>query len=672
MSSDTAASCLLDIVVFAGGDSLDLMPLTAVEQKTMLRICNRPLIWYAITPWIEAGFRCFFLCVNEDYATLRAYLSRAFDGVDFHYILVPSNMGDHPSTTCDAVKAYLKYKEALRLGEEGSLAEVSRGMPDRDDSTVNFEASGGRSPSVVSLHETQQYRGASGGRNHSVGTSHNNRDPLKLERMNSAGLPRDALLLSCDTILVNVDVASFVERHYASLASVTAMLYRPLRKRTGTDHKSGHRHGKGGGRSSVDSTEVSYTHALSCVAYEEADAIASMALGAASSESMSSCSRRLPSGALSQSLQGSSSLSARSLCETRTMTAEPVHVHHHRMHYLNPLEGKPEVRITMAFAARRPDLTFAADVVDAHAYLVSQWALEFIAESAGIADMSVRKDILPLLARSQHTTVNAAEKLFLTPADKLKINVPLHWLGEGTEISAQSLNAACGLSLPEVTDSLRVFCTIYEEDPEMACRIIRMNTRDNYRALNHDIISAKCFQLQLEESPLSTGGAARAGGALIGGTGAVNSFAVPSLLPHGSVHAAHTGGAGGGAHGDSGKPAPSAGAVALSSLLPDNPITLREKIGDQQVFIVGSFINTAPPPNVFVTRSVIGAHVTLEPGARITDSILMGNVEIGAKAVVLNSVIGTGAVVNAKCRVSGTIVGPRCVVEENAIDTIIE
>ncbi|CAG9577358.1 conserved hypothetical protein [Leishmania major strain Friedlin] len=673
MSSDTAASCLLDIVVFAGGDSLDLMPLTAVEQKTMLRICNRPLIWYAITPWIEAGFRCFFLCVNEDYATLRAYLSRAFDGVDFHYILVPSNMGDHPSTTCDAVKAYLKYKEALRLGEEGTLAEVSRGMPDRDDSAINVEVSGGRSPSVMSLHEAQQHRGASGSRNHGGSTSHSNRDPLKLERMNSAGLPRDALLLSCDTILVDVDVASFVERHYASLASVTAMLYRPLRKRGGSgDHKGGHRHGKGGGGASADSAEVSYTHALSCVAYEETDVLASMGLGAASSAPTSSCSRRLPSGMPSQSLHASASLFARSPCEVRTMSAEPVHVHHHRMHYLNPLEGKPEVRITMAFAARRPDLTFAADVVDAHAYLMSRWVLEFIAESAGVSDMSVRKDILPLLARSQHTTVNAAEKVFVTPADKLKMNVPLHWLGEGAEISAQSLNAACGLSLPEVTDSLRVFCTIYEEDPDVACRICSMNTRDNYRALNHDIISAKCSQLQLEEPPLGTGSAAGVGGAFGGGTSAVNRFALPSLLPHGGAHAGHTGAAGGAAHGDSGKPAPSAGAVALSSLLPDNPITLREKIGDQQVCIVGSFIDSVPPPNVFVTRSVIGAHVTLEPGVRITDSILMGNVEIGAKAVVSNSVIGTGAVVNAGCRVVGTIVGPRCVVEENASDTIIE
>ncbi|KAG5500575.1 hypothetical protein JKF63_03670 [Porcisia hertigi] len=658
MSSDVAASCLLDIVVFAGGDSLDLMPLTAVEQKIMLRICNRPLIWYCITPWIEAGFRSFFLCVNEDYATLRAYLSRAYDGVDFHYILVPSKVGDHPSTTCDAVKAYLKYKEALRVGEEDTLAETSGGMPDHEDPAMNTATSGSRSPHVASQHEAQLYHGASTCRSHSGSPRHRNRDPLKLERMNSAGLPRDALLLSCDTILVDVDVTSFVEQHYASLASVTSMLYRPLRKRGGGDHKSGPSHTKAGASASAGFVEATYTHSLSCVAYEEVDELASMALGAASSAPSSAQSRRLRGGSLSQA---------------RGTTAQPVHVHHHRMHYHSPLEGKPEVRITMAFAARRPHMTFAADVLDAHAYLVSRWVLEFIAESAGVADMTVRKDIVPLLARSQHTTVNSAEKVFLTPADKLKMNVPLHWIGEGVDISAQSLNAACGSWLPEVTDSLRVFCTIYEEDPDASLRICRMNTRDNYRALHHDIISAKCFLLHLEEPSLTTSSAVATGGAVGGGaSGAVNWSALPSSLVPTAVHAGHSSSIGGAGHIDSCKPAPSAAAMALSALLPDNPITLREKLGDQQVYIVCSFIDSVPPPNVFVTRSVIGAHVTLEPGARITDSILMGNVEIGAKAVVSRSVIGTGAVVNSGCRVVGTIVGPRCVVEENATDTIIE
>lgn len=618
MSTDTAASCLLDVVVFAGGDSLDLMPLSTVDQKTMLRICNRPLIWYTLTPWIDAGFSTFFLCVNEDYAALRAYLSRAFSGVDFHYILVPSNVGDHASTTCDAVKAYLRYKEALRLGEEDPLIAADD-LDEHEDCRMSVDRAGARdaAPHRANSHSRRSATSGTGG---------GSRDPLKLERLNSAGVPRDAILLSCDSILVDVDIASFVERHYTSLASVTSMLYRPLCKRVGDTRGNGGR-GKGAA-AAAEAPQASFTHVFSCVAYEENDALAAMALGTP-----------LGSGSSHQQLSPNAPISS-STGHDATTEASPVS--HHRLHYIYPLEGKPEVRITMAFAARRPDLTFAADVVDVHVYLVSRWVLDLIAESAGIADMTVRKDIIPLLARSQHTIANTSEKSFVTPSEKLHTSIPLHWTGEGADLSVQSLNAACGLPLPEVTDPLRVFCSIYEEHPDVACRIYRMNTRDNYRALHQEIISAKSFQLQLDEPTTQAGAAGPSG--------------------RGGHH---------GAHADN-KPSLSLGALALAALLPDNPITVKEKIADQQVFIVSSFVDSVPPPNVFITRSVIGAHVKLEPGARITDSILMGNVEVGAKAVVSHSVIGTGAAVSAECRVMGTIVAPRCVVEENVQDTIVE
>lgn len=650
MSGDTAASCLLDVVVFAGGDSLDLMPLTAVEQKTMLRICNRPLIWYSLVPWIDAGFTTFFLCVNEDYAALRAYLSRAFSGVDFHYILVPSNVGDHASTTCDAVKAYLRYKEALRLGEEDTLA-ASSDMAEREDSLTNIDrATSHRAGSAA--RRTSANAPASGGGGGS-------RDPLKLERLNSAGLPRDAILLSCDTVLVDVDIASFVERHYASLASVTAMLYRPLRKRAG-EGKGGR--GKGAA-AAAEAPQSTFTHAFSCVAYEENDAASSTALGATAGAGSAQGFRGRGGGGPSGPHAGANVASSSYLAYggADAAAAEGSHVSQHRLHYIYPLDGKPEVRITMAFAARRPDLTFAADVVDAHVYLVHRWVLDLIAESAGIADMTVRKDILPLLARSQHTTVNTSERSFVTPSEKLHINVPLHWTGEGADISVQSLNAAKGLPLPESTDPLRVFCSVYEEHPDVACRIYRMNTRDNYRALHNEIIAAKSYQLQLDEPAVHSGAGAGAGRAGRGG--------LPSLLQH--VPAGHHGGAGAGAHGD-GKPPPALGTLALAALLPDNPITIKEKAADQQVYIVSSFVDSVPPPNVFITRSVIGAHVTLAEGARITDSILMGNVEVGGGAVISHSVVGTGAVVNAGCRVVSTTVGPRCVVEESVQDTIVE
>jgi hypothetical protein len=659
MSTDTAASCLLDVVVFAGGDSLDLMPLSTVDQKTMLRICNRPLIWYCITPWIDVGFSTFFLCVNEDYAALRAYLSRAFVGVDFHYILVPSSVGDHASTTCDAVEAYLRYKEALRLGEEDPLiAAADLGEHVYSSTDVEHTTSTSGTRDAQQQQQQQQRAGSKGRRSNNGGDGGASRDPLKLERLNSAGLPRDAILLSCDTILVDVDITSFVERHYASFTSVTAMLYRPLRKRGG-EQKSGGGGGRGKGAAAAaaaqETPQSTFTHAFSCVAYEENDASNSMPLGSQSSGGPQSPAAQ-PSPSLSTAHAGNATAAGGGFASIAAGDTGTAHVSHHRLHYIYPLEGKPEVRVTMAFAARRPDLTFAADVVDAHVYLVNRWVLDFIAESAGIADMTVRKDIIPLLARSQHTMVNTSEKSFVTPSEKLHTNIPLHWTGEGADLSVQSLNAARVLPLPETTDPLRVFCSIYEEHPDVACRIYRMNTRDNYRALHHEIISAKCYQLHLGEP------------AAVVPPGAAGRASLPSLLQHSSCghHSASQGSSA------DNKPPPSLGSIALAALLPENPITVKEKAGDQQIFIDSSFVDSVPPPNVFITRSVIGAHVKLEPGARVVDSILMGNVEIGAKAVVTHSVIGTGAVVTAGCRVSRTIVGPRCEVEESVQDTIVE
>lgn len=79
ISDVVTAPCLVDVVVFAGNGgvgSSDLGPLTAFEPKSMLMVCNRPLIWYCLLPWVQAGFRTFFVCVNEDTMTLRAYLTR--------------------------------------------------------------------------------------------------------------------------------------------------------------------------------------------------------------------------------------------------------------------------------------------------------------------------------------------------------------------------------------------------------------------------------------------------------------------------------------------------------------------------------------------------------------------------------------------------------------------
>lgn len=657
-----AATALLDIVVFAGGDSLDLMPLSGFEQKCMLRICNRPMIWYCLAPWVEAGFRSFFLVVNEDYATLRTYLSREFVGVEFYFVFVPLMAGEHASTTCDGVKAYLRFKEQLREGTaDGSMA-------------VGQGATGGASPSGsrATTTTTTTGTGAGGGGIASPTAASPRHLPLRVERAALASFRRDALLLSCDTILAGVDVERFVSNFYSSMASVSAMFFRPhvpekaAASDGGGEGGKGKRKGGGGGGCGAQPERKSFTYSYTCAAYEEDDTIDAMSSGG------SSHSQRYTTtsggGGVAASSDGNSGNSSAS-CD----------VQHRRLHYMYPFDERPELRVTMAFAARRPNLTFAADLVDAHAYIVRSWVLDFIAESAGIPDASVRKYIMPLLARSQHTLVNTADGAFIPPDKKIEHTIPTHWMYRRTrgEVNISVMNAAQGPLLPEKADNLRAFCTIFAENPAAPMKIYRINTRDNYQAVNQEIIHMKCQLLGLLEDPvaaaaaasLSIGGARHGGGVSSRPAATSRSMPAPLLRAPSNEPLLYSSG-----FNNSGPcpPNPNASASALSLLLPDNPFTLRHKLGSQQVYILGSFISSVPPPNAFITRSVIGPNVTIAAGARITDSVILANVDIGAKAVITGSVIGTSAFINADMRVTNTIVAPRCVVEEDAEDTIVE
>ncbi|CCW68590.1 unnamed protein product [Phytomonas sp. Hart1] len=341
----------------------------------------------------------------------------------------------------------------------------------------------------------------------------------------------------------------------------------------------------------------------------------------------------------------------------------------HRLYYTYPLDDNPELRITMGFAARRPSLTFAADVVDANVYIMKHWVLDFIAQSAGIPEESVCKTIIPLLARNQHTTINTSENVFHMPEKKIGRTISTHWMFRKlTEsIDIQLLNAVPSLFLLEKVDNLRVFCTIIEEHPNSPYKIYRINKRDNFHAINQEIIGIKCQHLLLSPEPMvqSVWPVFPKSRTALGVTSPdrygtcvtttpiptppknFNGFPLFPAIP----------------------PMPSGASIAL--LLPSNPFTLKERSGDQQVYIVDSFVESVPSVNTFITRSVIGPNVTIGEGARITDSIILANVEIGGKTVIINSVVGAGAVISAAKKITNSIVAPRCYVEEDENDRIV-
>ncbi|CCW62253.1 unnamed protein product [Phytomonas sp. EM1] len=666
---ESASTRMLDVVIFAGGESFDLVPLCAFEPKSMLRICNRPLIWYCLAPWIEAGFRTFFLCVNEDYATLHTYLTREFHDVEFHFVLVPLTLNDHPSTTCDAVKAYLKYKEFMhRSGADGYTVEEVR------PSETNMEGNDGERVVVSGV------RGSVAGFNANPSISGSNRDPLTVEHAVLHGMHRDAVLLNCDTILAGIDIERFVTSFYTSLASVMALFFRPYVEPAAPPvHEKGREKKKSG--AAAEPARKAFTYEYSCIGYEEEKATATMvAIGEGGDSSKGGVRKGFEMPFLSMTDVSSAVIAPTHLvpnaptgpASTPVPMADDEVMMRHRLYYVYPLDDNPELRITMGFAARRPNMIFAANVVDANVYIVKHWVLDFIAQSAGIPDENVNKSIIPLLARNQHTTINTSENVFLTPDKKIGSTIPTHWMFTkcAEAIDVQLLNAVPGLLLPEKADNLRVFCTILEEQPYTPCKVYRINTRDNFQAISQEIIRIKCQLLQSSPDPTSqsTGLAPvqPRTGLGMGSPDRHDACVTTSPLP---VPVSRKGFSSFTVF-PAGPPMQSGGAIAL--LLPTNPFTLKSRIGDQQVYIVDSFVESVPSVNTFITRSVIGPNVTIGEGARITDSIILANVEIGAKTAILNSVVGTGAVISAAKRITNCIVAPRCYVEEDESDRIVD
>lgn len=554
-SPSMATSLLFDVVVFAGGGAKELSPLCNNEPRPMLSICNRPMIWYCLYPWIAAGCRTFFVCVNEDYVALQSYLCQEFPAVVFFFVFLPLTQKGETSTTCDAVKAYLDYKDSL--------------LPEK------------------------------------------------------SGQPRDALLLSCDTLLPGVDLVPFIRNFYCSMASTSVLLFRPVPSASSspssaTRSSNGANAAKG---QRGDSFAKPYAHRLNYVAYEEKD-------GEYDSDAVAGKSRK-----------------------GKDTAADVVGVDSYRLHFMSPYDQYAAPPVSVAFSARRPNLTVTADTMDAHAYLVRHWVLRAIAEHAG-QEKTVQRDIIPMLACSQHTGVNEKMEEILRPDDKIKFSIPKHWLFE-KDSCVDFFNVSPGPVLPVEADNLLVCCTIYEEHADKPMRVYRVKTRDDFVAVNHEILSAKSRALNMNE--------------IMGGLGSRSNSnrmgTQRSQQQSREVSSRET----------AMEPGIfSLSAMALGSLLPDSPWTYEMKSQTKQVRIRSSFLRSVPTGSAFITRSIIGSNVTLGENVRITNSIILNHVEIGSGAIITNSVIGSSAVVNSGVRVTNCTVGPQCLLESDGTDMVID
>lgn len=411
------------------------------------------------------------------------------------------------------------------------------------------------------------------------------------------GIPRDVLVVSGDTILAKVDIEPFINNFYSSYASVNVLLWRPKqvdKSAAAAATKSG---GKAGKAPQRFPDKKSWQHEYSCVAYEE-----TLPNALASSNTLDGASEAL--------------------------------VEHHRLHYIQSSSDAAPT-ISVGFAARRPHLTFCADVTDAHVYLLRQWVVEFIVadrkkEQPVLDGASLRLDVIPLLARSQHALVHSEEKKFVTPLERLMTSaVSAEWATDLSSPQAigslSSVRMSTNPTAPVLAgaDALRVTCTIYQEPASIAENrhaIRRVNTRDNYLAIHHEILQ--------------------------------------TLPPPGMLTVAED--------------VTAMGLVCLEVFAKEHDDVISKVNPSFTTHVTQSLIRSPPTNNsTFITRSIVGLRVQMGVNVRIVNSVIGDNVELQDNATVVNSVLGVGAGVMAGVRIASCFAPAGVFVAKDASDIVV-
>jgi NDP-sugar pyrophosphorylase family protein len=512
-------------------------PLCNGNAKAMLRLWNKPLIWYCLQPWVEHGVKEFFLCLKDPCPPLAHFVQKEWPHLTFHIV--------------DVSAAIQSTDAALGPNSQGRKDQESEGEEEEEE----------EAGSVKALAAYAQFkRRAIPQKDDSV------------EKRTCFGEGRDVLLLSCDSIVTMTDVQPFILSFYSTFSSLSVMLWRPLPQEKASPPGSEK-------AAKVDRmTEPQpFEQKWMCVAYEDSDA---------------------------------------------SDPAPPVE--HHRLHLIFPLGKTPDPILPtsgypIGFLARRPHLCCCADVVSPHIYLIRNWVVDYV-ESKADRFNSVEKDLVLYLAKSQHTLINDEQNVVRTPAQKIDFQPPNegllsdydglpvapHWALDTTGMGIGALNAARG-SVPRPSDTLRIFCSIYNQQPlgsPYPQRILRVWNKRNLLALSHEVAAA------------------------------VETF-----------------------NGLSSGPIRPIAAMALSG-------------DDQMVFhspnVTRSTTRSAlSNHSVYLVNSSVGQNVSFGSNVRITNSIVLDNVEIGNNVIIWNSIIAVGASIAHDVKVRRSFVGPSIVVEKS-------
>jgi translation initiation factor eIF-2B subunit gamma len=172
-----ATSSLCDVILLAGGLGTGLHPLTRTNAKPLVPLCNRPLVWFSVKPWLDAGVRHMYICAPAPVLPmLELELSACADfrGATFTFIKVNAVPQADNASVASAVSA--------NSGTEGGTADALRSY---------YHYKQGLPPT----------------------------DPKSAKR--------DALVVSCDTVFAGLNIWPFVRNFYDGFYSASAVYYEP-------------------------------------------------------------------------------------------------------------------------------------------------------------------------------------------------------------------------------------------------------------------------------------------------------------------------------------------------------------------------------------------------------------------------------------------------------------
>ena len=421
---------LFDVLILCGGEAIRMSPLCDTKPRPFLPLCNRPLIWYVLQPLIQQGMYEFYISAHEDsIQPLQHYLcnSGVFPNIAFEFLVVPDIISSEDNETC------------------------SEQMTDNCDALRILAAS---RKNRKSFNNTEVFSD-------------------RLNRSNK--IDRDIMVLSCDVILSQTNLAPFINYFYTTCSTASALLVEMPSDIECTSKYNG---------KTVNKVLDKNKYAYELLHYNTKDTFLT---------ATEPINRKVTKKNHENCIMGSfnNSILSNPHCtyseylkklEVQPSVTKSMEVICERLFFYCPQATANELSFSPGFLFRRPNLTFTKNRIDAHVFLFKSSILDLLIANPEIR--KIKEDLIPALTVSQFFKINSST--ISSPDTSFKLKIPPHWLSTvDNSINASSLNSRKNL-IPQQFDNLQVTAVIYPFSKDYC--IMRIDNKEKYKSISEHIL----------------------------------------------------------------------------------------------------------------------------------------------------------------------------------------